>query len=80
MRMTSLIEFNKKGSPQARALIQQLSDAFETASAQVSCSVVSIFAEQIVQVKNPFGMPDDAFKDFFGEEFFKRFFGAPQSK
>lgn len=66
--------------PQARALIQQFSDAFETASARVSRSVVSIFAEQVVQVQNPFGMPDDAFKDFFGEDFFKRFFGAPQSK
>jgi serine protease Do len=66
--------------PQARALIQQLSDAFETASAQVSRSVVSIYAEQIVQVQNPFGMPDDAFKDFFGEDFFKRFFGEPQTK
>jgi len=67
-------------APQAQGLIQQLSDAFETASTRVSRSVVSIFAEQIVQVQNPFGMPDDAFKDFFGEDFYKRFFGAPPSK
>jgi len=43
----------------------------------VNPSVVPIFSEQVVQAQNPFGSPDDPFRDFFGDEFFKRFFGAP---
>ncbi len=64
--------------PQSRALVEQISAAFEEASSQVSPAVVSIFAEQVVEVQNPFGMPEDAFKDFFGGDFFKQFFGTPQ--
>jgi serine protease Do len=65
-------------NPQARDLVDQLSEAFESASGMVSPAVVSIFAEQVVEVQNPFGMPDDAFRDFFGGDFFRRFFGTPQ--
>jgi serine protease Do len=65
---------------QARVLMEQISEAFEQASGQVSPAVVSIFAEQIVAVQSPFGMPDEAFKDFFGEDLFKRFFGVPQQQ
>jgi serine protease Do len=61
-------------------LLDQISQVFETASARVSPSVVTIFAEQTVKVQNPFGFPDDTFKDFFGEDFFKRFFGVPTPK
>ena len=43
----------------------------------MSSSVVSIIAEQEIQAQRYFGFPDDAFKDFFGEDFFRRFFGAP---
>ncbi len=64
--------------PQSRALVEQISEAFEQASSKVSPAIVSIFAEQVVEVQNPFGMPDDAFKDFFGGDFFRRFFGAPE--
>jgi len=67
-------------NPQARDLIEQLSEAFERASAVVIPAVVSIFAEQVVEVQSPFGMPDEAFKDFFGEDLFKRFFGVPQQQ
>jgi serine protease Do len=63
---------------QARALVEQISEAFEEASSRVSPAVVSIFAEQVVEVQSPFGMPDEAFRDFFGEDLFKRFFGTPQ--
>ncbi len=63
--------------PQVHDLLSQISEAFEESAANVSSSVVSIFAEQTVQTQSPFGLPDDAFKDFFGEDFFKRFFGTP---
>jgi serine protease Do len=62
---------------QARAALDAMSQAFETAAAKVSPSVVSIFAEKVVQADNQLGMPDDAFRDFFGDQFFRRFFGDP---
>jgi len=71
---------NPSENSQARDVIEQISQAFEQASGQVSPAVVSIFAEQIVEVQNPFGMPDEAFRDFFGEDLFRRFFGAPQQQ
>ncbi len=71
---------NPSQDSQARDLVTQLSEAFEQASEQVSPAVVSIFAEQIVEVQSPFGMPDEAFKDFFGGDLFRRFFGDPQQQ
>jgi serine protease Do len=62
---------------QARALLDQFSSAFEAAAQKVSSSVVSIFAEASVEVQGPFGSPDDPFRDFFGDDLFKRFFGTP---
>ena len=71
---TSLPEGEQTGD-----LADRLSRAFERASSGVSSSVVSIIAEQEVQIRQ-FGFPDDAFRDFFGEDFFERFFGAPQPR
>jgi serine protease Do len=62
---------------QARAALDAMSQAFEAAAAKVSPSVVSIFAEKVVQADNQLGMPDDPFRDFFGDQFFRRFFGDP---
>lgn len=65
--------------PTARAFADQLSDLFESASDKVSPSVVPIFSEQEVKVSSPFGSPEDPFRDFFGDDFFKHFFGqVPQ--
>jgi len=54
-----------------------MSQAFEAAAAKVSPSVVSIFAEQVVQSGGRPGLPDDPFRDFFGDQLFRRFFGDP---
>src|SRR5512137_2863167 len=62
---------------QARGALDAMSIAFETAAAKVGPSVVSIFAEQVVQANSRQGMPDDPFRDFFGDQFFRRFFGDP---
>ena len=62
---------------QARGALDAMSLAFETAAAKISPSVVSIFAEQVVQATAGQGMPDDPFRDFFGDQFFRRFFGDP---
>jgi serine protease Do len=63
-----------------RALLDQFSVAFEAAASKISPSVVPIFAEQVMTVQNPYSSPDDPFKDFFGEDFFKRFFGGENMK
>jgi serine protease Do len=55
----------------------ELSDAFEAASRKLNPSVVPIFAEHMVEVQNPFGSPEDPFRQFFGDDFFRRFFGTP---
>jgi serine protease Do len=62
---------------EARSLALALSEAFESASQKVNPSIVPIFAKQVVEVQNPFAFPTDPFRDFFGDEFFKRFFGTP---
>jgi serine protease Do len=75
----------KTTEPQKTAPPQQMMDdisrLFEQSALKVSPSVVAITAEQVVQAQSPFGMPDEAFKNFFGEDFFKRFFGqTPQEQ
>jgi serine protease Do len=66
-------------SSQGKELLKQFSAAFEAAAAKVNPSVVPIFSEQVTTVENPFGSPDDPFRQFFGDDFFKRFFGLPPS-
>ena len=63
---------------QTHALMAEISGAFESAADQVSDFVVPIFAEQVVKTPAQ-GLPEDPFREFFGNDFFKRFFGpAPQ--
>jgi serine protease Do len=70
----------QKAAP-TKQMMGDISQAFEQAAQKVSPSVVAITAEQSVEVQSPFGMPDDSLKDFFGEDFFKRFFGqVPQEQ
>lgn len=64
---------------QGRLILQQFSAAFEEAAAKVNAAVVPIFSEQTVEERGPFSMPNDQFHNFFGDEFFRRFFGNPGS-
>jgi len=67
---------------QMHALMSEISEAFESAADKVSDFVVPIFAEQVVQTPAQ-GFPDDPFREFFGNDFFKRFFGGtpqPQTR
>jgi len=63
---------------QGRLILQQFSAAFEEAAAKVNASVVPIFSEQVVEERGPFTMPNDQFRDFFGDDFFRRFFSNPR--
>ena len=60
---------------QGRQLLKQFSAAFEEAAAKVNPSVVPILSEQVTTVTNPFSSGDDQFREFFGDPFFKQFFG-----
>jgi len=63
-------------SPAGRELLSQFSAAFEAAAAKVNPSVVPIMSEQVTRVANPFGSPADPLRNFFGDDFFRRFFGT----
>ncbi|HDL18443.1 MAG TPA: DegQ family serine endoprotease [Bacteroidetes bacterium] len=58
---------------------QQLSDVFAAVAKKVSPAVVTIFTEKDIKVQQrPYsGSP---FDQFFGDDFFKRFFQSPQSQ
>ena len=57
-----------------KEMLNEFSAAFEAAAAKVNSSVVPIFSEQVNAVTNPFAGSKDPFRDFFGDDFFKRFF------
>ncbi len=63
---------------QGKELLSQFSAAFEAAAAKVNPSVVAITSEEVKKVENPFS--GGQFRDFFGDDFFKRFFGNAPSE
>ena len=65
---------------QGRMILQQFSAAFEEAAAKVNAAVVPIFSEQTVDNRNTMRIPNDQFRDFFGDEFFRRFFNSPNGE
>jgi serine protease Do len=67
---------------QGKELLNQFSAAFEAAAAKVNPSVVPIFSEQVSSITDPFAGSNDPFRNFFGDDFFKRFFGnqGPQKQ
>jgi serine protease Do len=60
---------------QGKELLKEFSTAFEAAAAKVNPSVVPIFSEQVSKLGDPFTGGDDPFRNFFGDDFLKRFFG-----
>lgn len=63
---------------QGKAFLDQFSAAFESAAAKVNPSVVPILSEQVSRVASPFAGQSDPLRDFFGDDFLKRFFGNAQ--
>ncbi len=62
---------------QSTEVLDALSNAFASVAEQVNPSVVTIFTRTVVKGRrvSPFGFP---FDDFFGDDFFKRFFQMPE--
>lgn len=78
LELTPLVTSQDKAkTDEGRAFADQLSGLFENAADKVGPAVVPIFSEQQVAQTNPFGSAEDPFREFFGDDFFKRFFGAP---
>lgn len=67
----------KVNAAQGRLILQQFSAAFEEAAARVNAAVVPIFSEQTVENRGAMRIPNDQFRDFFGDDFFRRFFNSP---
>ncbi len=65
---------------QIRQLMDGLSDLFEHAAGKVSAFVVPIYSEQVVEAQTMNQLPEDPFREFFGQDFFRRFFEAPPQK
>ena len=70
----------QEGAVATKQFLDQFSTAFESAAGRVNPSVVPIFAEQTQAVANPFASRNDPFRQFFGDDFFQRFFGGPQEE
>jgi serine protease Do len=57
-----------------KEVLRQFCAVFDDVADEASPVVVSIFAEQVVKVPT-LGLPEDPFREFFGPDFFKHFFG-----
>ncbi len=64
---------NEQSTQHGRQVLDQISQVFESAAAKVNPSVVPIYSESKVTVQNPFG--SDQLRQFFGDQFFQRYFG-----
>jgi serine protease Do len=57
-----------------KEVLRRFCAVFDGVAEEASPVVVSIFAEQVVKVP-ALGLPEDPFREFFGPDFFKHFFG-----
>ncbi len=61
------------------SIYKDFSKPFVEAAKKVSPATVYIYTEKVIKTtrdsRNPFSDEDDPFRDFFGDEFFERFFG-----
>jgi serine protease Do len=68
--------------PSALSVAEQLSRAFAAVATKVNPSVVTVFTETDVHASasrfGSGGAPGSPFEQFFGDEFFRRFFETPQ--
>jgi serine protease Do len=78
---TKMVAQQNSETPQASSadmnVAQQLSNVFASVAAEVNPSVVTIFTETKVKMQGSSGSP---FDQFFGDDFFKKFFQVPQQQ
>ena len=69
------VEPQVEGDNAGIGILNELSNAFANVAEKVNPSVVTICTETTIKAR---GMQGSPFGDFFGDEFFKRFFQSPQ--
>jgi serine protease Do len=72
------VEPSGEGTPVLRVATPEGASTFRQVAAAVRPSVININA--LTVVRNPFAAPRSPMEDFFGEEFFRRFFGEPRER
>ena len=65
---------NSTQQEKTKEVLRRFCAVFDDVADEASPVVVSIFAEQVVKVP-ALGLPEDPFREFFGPDFFKHFFG-----
>jgi serine protease Do len=71
-------QVNTGNTPEV-SVAEQLSNVFASVAQKVNPSVVTIFTETTIKMRN-IQTPGSPFDEFFGDEFFKRFFQVPENK
>ncbi len=71
-------EGESKGNGERPGSFADLADGLSPAVVNVSTATV-VKENEEMNMQNPFG-EDSPFRDFFGDEFFRRFFGGPKGK
>jgi serine protease Do len=71
-------EGKSKGNGERPGSFADLADELSPAVVNVSTATV-LKGDEEMSMQNPFG-EDSPFRDFFGDEFFRRFFGGPKGK
>ncbi|MGC8660593.1 MAG: trypsin-like peptidase domain-containing protein, partial [Desulfomonilaceae bacterium] len=78
-----LLESNSYAQPPIRNGAKDLQESFRAVSKNVKPAVVNVSSVRIIRTQEPGGPELDPFfenhpfREFFGDDFFKRFFGAP---
>ena len=60
-------------------VLQQFSMAFSNVAEKVTPSVVTIFTKKVIKAR-PGPKVEDPFEQFFGDDFYRRFFGIPRQE
>ncbi len=58
-----------------RPLLNEFSTAFEDAASKVNPAIVAIYSEHVLKVEGPLAGGNDPLRQFFGDDFFRHFFG-----
>ena len=68
------------GAPVALKEQISLQQGFSSIAKAVEPAVVHVYTQSIVKTSGRAGSNNEQFKDFFGDDFFERFFGGPQGQ
>jgi serine protease Do len=68
----------QQSAVEEKSIGKQLSDEFEAAAAKLNPVVVPVFTEQMFQYSQSDELLENPFRQFFGDEFYRKFFDSPE--